>query len=405
MKFKLKIILIVIILTTSVIIIKGIKENKAIENYNNIFKEYVIKGTDNNLEFENQYKGKKYKFNKFEFNRIISLDDERVIFEKDTLGMIRSKKETNKESKEIINTEYKYVSLLGDRIIVSKDEKYGLLDLELNLVVPAIYTWLSGSVESDILTAKLEEKIGYINKRNEKIVPFEYENGTTEKLNMMIVMKDKKIGVIDRNSNIIIDFKYDAIYYDDRNNFLVKEEENYYSVNLKEKKKEKIDVSWVGVVKENIAFYEKDGKFGLMKLTGEKLTENLYEEFPMNYNDMIIGKLENKYGLINQQGEKIVEFKYDYIIPLGNYVYEVGIDEKDKIEIIDNKGKYLIDGNYDNITELNKTYLILSKDKKTILFNKNKKSYEEIDEILGRNKELFIYKKENKTYVKKLKER
>ncbi|MGL5123369.1 MAG: WG repeat-containing protein [Fusobacteriaceae bacterium] len=404
MKLKFKLIFFVIIVIGFYYYFKETKKKLPIENYHSIFKEYLIKIDDTNIVFENQYKGKNYnfkksefselEFNKSNFGNIIYFDDEKIIILKDTLSVI--------SKNQIKKTKFEFVKLLDDKLIVSYQGKYGLLDMKLNVKVPPIYTRLSGEENSNILLGQLEDKVGYLNKTNEIIVPFEYENGATEKLDMMIVMKDKKIGVIDLKENIILELKYEEIYYNDKENFIVKENEDYYSVSVKEKTKEKIDATWIGVVKEDIAFYEKDGKFGLIKLTGEKITENLYSEFPVNYKDVIIGKLKDKYGLINQLGEKRGEFKYDYILPLGNYIFEAGIDKKDKILLIDNNGKFLIEENYEDITELNKTYLILTRDNKKILFNKNNITYKEVEEVIATNSQLFVYKKDNKIYVKKI---
>ncbi|MGL6063482.1 MAG: WG repeat-containing protein [Fusobacteriaceae bacterium] len=395
MRFKFKLILLVIIIGVSIVLGKRLIKKIPIENYNSTFGEYVVKVEDKKIKFENQYKEETYIFDKFEFDKIISLDAEQVIYEKGTLSSVNQGK--------VKNTEFKLVSSLGDTLIVSKDNKYGLLDKNLNILVPVEYDWLSGSSTSEILLGKLGEKIGYINKKNEKVVPFEYKNGTTEKLGMVIVSKDKKIGVIDLKSNIVLDFKYEAVYYNDKENFIVKEEGVYYSINREKKKKEKIDATWIGIVKEDIGFYEKDGKFGIIKLTGEKIIENLYDELSMNYRDLIIGKQENKYGLIDNQGKKQTEFKYDYLIPLGNYVFEGGIEVEDKFEIINNNGKVFLKEDYENITELNKKYLVLRKDNKQILYNKEKDSSEEVDEILSVNPDLFVYKKDKKVYAKKIK--
>ncbi|MGL5639367.1 MAG: WG repeat-containing protein [Cetobacterium sp.] len=365
-------------------------------SYKGLFEEYVIEMNDDILELRNQYKTKSYKLPNFDYDKVISINDKGLtVIENDRLSLRR----TNYIKK----SNFKFIQSLDDVMIVSEGDKYGLLDENLNIIISPKYEELNGSKESSLLRAKLRDKVGYITKRGEVVLPFVYENGFVERAGVIVLKKDGKIGAISKEGETILEFKYDAIFYNDNESFIVKEGAFYYSINISENKKEKLDLTWFGVVKKDKAFYEKDGKFGVIKLNGEKITENLYTEFPMNYNNLIIAKLNEKYGLIDNEGKIVTPIMYDYIIPIGRYFFEAGIDSEDRVEIIDKDGEFILDGHYDNFIELNKTYLILEKNKTKKVINKITHRFENIDEIVNYNKDLLVYKRDNKIFVKKIK--
>lgn len=365
-------------------------------SYKGLFEEYVIEMNDDILELRNQYKTKSYKLPNFDYDKVISINDK-------GLTVIKNDRLSLRRTNYIKKSSFKFIQSLDDVMIVSEDDKYGLLDENLNIIISPKYEELNGSKESSLLRAKLRDKVGYITKRGEVVLPFVYENGFVERDGVIVLKKDGKIGAISKEGETILEFKYDAIFYNDNESFIVKEGAFYYSINIAENKKEKLDLTWFGVVKKDKAFYEKDGKFGVIKLNGEKITENLYTEFPMNYNNLIIAKLGEKYGLIDNEGKIITPIMYDYIIPIGRYFFEAGIDSEDRVEIIDKDGEFILDGHYDNFIELNKTYLILEKNKAKKVINKVTHRFENIDEIVNYNKDLLVYKKDNKIFVKKIK--
>ncbi|MGL5725308.1 WG repeat-containing protein [Cetobacterium sp.] len=365
-------------------------------SYKGLFEEYVIEMNDDILELRNQYKTKSYKLPNFDYDKVISINDK-------GLTVIKNDRLSLRRTNYIKKSSFKFIQSLDDVMIVSEDDKYGLLDENLNIIISPKYEELNGSKESSLLRAKLRDKVGYITKRGEVVLPFVYENGFVERDGVIVLKKDGKIGAISKDGGTILEFKYDAIFYNDNESFIVKEGAFYYSINIAENKKEKLDLTWFGVVKKDKAFYEKDGKFGVIKLNGEKIIENLYTEFPMNYNNLIIAKLHEKYGLIDNEGKIVTPIMYDYIIPIGRYFFEAGIDSEDRVEIIDEDGKFILDGHYDNFIELNKTYLILEKNKIKKIINRITRRSENIDEIVNYNKDLLVYKRDNKIFVKKIK--
>ncbi len=66
---------------------------------------------------------------------------------------------------------------------------------------------------------------------------------------------------------------------------------------------------------KNLLKYEKDNKYGLINLKGEKIIDAIYDEIEgLNYKEgELLVKKDNKYGVINNKGVELIKTKYDYI--------------------------------------------------------------------------------------------
>ena len=98
-------------------------------------------------------------------------------------------------------------------IIKNKDEKYGLIDKEGNIIVDCIYDFLYNSTTNDEYIALKDNKYGIINSKNEILLNFEYEF-IYYKGNYKIAIKDNKVGVF-YNNKLIVD--YVIPYYESSN--------------------------------------------------------------------------------------------------------------------------------------------------------------------------------------------
>jgi hypothetical protein len=106
----------------------------------------------------------------------------------------------------------------------------------------------------EALPVKIKGKYGYINVRNEILIPFEYEDAdrfrSLENISFAIVKKNGKYGVIDINNKVLIDFVYDELlfipnleYYHDHQQqekgfdcFYAVKDDYSTQINLKEKR-------------------------------------------------------------------------------------------------------------------------------------------------------------------------
>ncbi len=72
---------------------------------------------------------------------------------------------------------------------------------------------------------------------------------------------------------------------------------------------------------KTVLSYKEDGKYGLIDYNGKKVTKAIYEEInSVPYKEgEILAKKEGKYGVINNKGVTLIEFEYDIIEGDGFY--------------------------------------------------------------------------------------
>jgi hypothetical protein len=112
---------------------------------------------------------------------------------------------------------YKYKD---NKYLAMKDNKYGIIDVNNNVVVPFDYDTLDNPHDDSInyLIAKKDNKYGVINDSNEIIIPFNYDtllfefNHNSESKNTAFIgfafEKDNKYGIIDKSGKEIIKPEY-----------------------------------------------------------------------------------------------------------------------------------------------------------------------------------------------------
>lgn len=325
-------------------------------------------------------------YNEVEFN----LEEKRVVFifdEKNILFQDENMLENTIGDKlEVENLQS--ISIEDGYIIVKANEKYGVYNNRLKLIIPIEYSYISKG-ERLFLVEDKNGKYGYLNLEGEIQVPFQYDIGNLDKNGEIVVYQDGKVGVIDNNNKTKIDIKYDdliSLYpYT-----LTKSEGNFYLYSPDLSKK-KLDISWVGFYNGETLFYEKDSKFGLMGKDGKKLTRNIYDELGQRNGDIIITKKGKKYSFVDQKGIDSINI-YDYILPIGDNFYIAGNDENNNAVILNCYGnKILYEDNYSEYQEINKDFLIATNNENSKLLNKAGKFVDNIDGILARNEKWLVY--------------
>ncbi len=156
---------------------------------------------------------------------------------------------------------------------------------------------------------------------------YEVEKITDYKYFISRAANEQKFGVIDVQGNVILPEEYDMVAIpnpskpvfickqDDRN--IAKNElgeqiyTQYENVEALQLKNVATDVPY----EKSVIKYEKNGKYGLLNLAGETVTDAIYEEIDtLQYKEgELLVKKDGKYGLINYHGATLVNTEYDQI--------------------------------------------------------------------------------------------
>ena len=283
----------------------------------------TILGESNYLILEKENKSVIYDFVKKE-ESIDTLDKTRIINNaNDEYALSLTKKETtknyylnSKDNKliELTETENATPMEINDGLVtfIDKDKKFFTYELTTSKIrrFTGDYSYLSPTKNDLILVANSEGAYGYINDNEEVIIPYEYQEGTTDFGNngYAIVRKNDKYGTISKTGEVVIPIKYTDLEMLD---------ENYLTI-IDQKKRSIIDK------------------------TGKSLSKEYSGIANNNNNDLLIVMTKDKkYGIIDRKGKVIVEAKYEYISSSDKYfIFKVAARNyqiKTKEEIIDKK--------------------------------------------------------------------
>ena len=119
-----------------------------------------------------------------------------------------------KELKIIEDKEYEYMEELFHHegfFQVSKNNKYGIIDKDRNIIIPLIYDEYLMDSESSYITACKDNRWGIIDLNNNIIIPFEYETVRDYLPKSIIAKKNGKYGFININNEPLTEFKYDDL--------------------------------------------------------------------------------------------------------------------------------------------------------------------------------------------------
>ena len=200
----------------------------------------------------------------------------------------------------------------------------------------------------------------------------DYSNGTykTKVLNSKekeVIKNFNKVEAIancDENQNI---------WYEN-NVFKVEKNGKYGLINYSGKELLSPDYDSIKPVQgvENSLIIEKDNSFGLCDDAGNIIIEPKYKEILKIGNDYkngyIVVDTNDKYGVIGFDKEVILETKYNQIKGVcGEDIYV--IKENDKYVIINKSGEKIINNSFDDVSSLNKEYIVAVKDGKYGVIN------------------------------------
>lgn len=173
--------------------------------------------------------------------------------------------------------------------------------------------------------------------------------------------------------------------------------------------KDKNDNLWYD---QDILKVQKEGKWGLIKISGEEILPTEYEEIQaiLGIENSYKIKKEGKYGIVNNEGKIVVEPKYADIDVLGenNKTGFIVKDENNKYGIIDYSNNSILEIKYDGIEKIygNDLYVAISDGKQILVNKKNEevltKGFDSIKQILDSQENAVIFVNSNKYGVMNL---
>ena len=186
------------------------------------------------------------------------------------------------------NNDHKLLDVNSKMYYVKKDNKIGLVNDELEVVVEPSYDEISNFNEGYAYVKK-DNKYGYINMQGELIIPLIYDDAEYFSEGLAPVVKDGKWGVIDINNDVKIDFMFKGYLNPFFDGLAVYRKREYPS---------------------NKGYYTND-KCGYINIKGEVVIEPIYRNAKRFINGVAIVEDKDLTYLINKDLKKINLSKSD----------------------------------------------------------------------------------------------
>lgn len=249
----------------------------------------------------------------------------------------------NTQGEQIVPFEYdnEFIAQYNIGLRVTKNKKRGIVDKKGLVIIPPIYDDIDPFYESDLknfIKVKIDEKFGIINLQGDIIVPVKFEwigeeNGFFK---VLTSSDNRKFGLYDKDGKIIAEPVYNWITHSLTTNskliILERDSNSYNFLDQNNKLILKENVSSYGyVLDENrlLNFYknkgreliyvkDKLGKFGVLNESSEKLVvpliyDQIIQSFESSKHTYFSVKKGNKFGLINEINEIVIPISYDNI--------------------------------------------------------------------------------------------
>ena len=277
-----------------------------------------------------------------------------------------------------------------------------------NIIILVILAIIIIAIAGYFATQKIQEK----NKK--------YEIETISEYKYFVLKENDKYGVIDAKGNKIIEAKYENVKIPNPEKpvFICYEGENTKVIN---ENGEEIFTEYQNIeplrlknilsdlmYEKSILKYSKDGKYGIIDLSGKKITNAIYEDIDtLQFKEgELLVKKDGKYGVINIKGATIVKAQYDKIevdkfYEEGNlykkagYIVSKTTEEGYRYGYVNLEGKEIIEIKYNDlyrVMEVNSddAYIICAENGKYGLLKNNEK-------IIDNEYQSLLYNESNNT--------
>ena len=264
------------------------------------------------------------------------------------------------------------------KFIVSKYNKYGVIDILANKIIPTTYDCIENS--GDFFITKLGKNYGVLNDQGQKIVDFSFESITKTANNNFIVTKNinnvkSTVGLISSKGEGILEAIYTYISEVDATTFNVTFNNQCYLIDqsgtvISQKYTSLDPLSYVS----STNLYLKAGlknKQGLINIKGEVIIPLLYESLNEAGDYIIVSntipKVGSRYGIIDQKGKVVLELKYKSIYFCGNNLFSINTNNLPKSTVNDCKlysltsNSFLTKDSFDSINQVENGLLMVEK--------------------------------------------
>ena len=184
---------------------------------------------------------------------------------------------------------YPHYDKQSETISVQKDGKYGLLDMQGEIICEPLYDDIHLLRNGNFIVGK-EKSWSLINRQGEILKNLEYDRVIKFVDGFAVVALGGKEGIIDESGNVLVELKYDEI-------------------------RSLESISKYGEERKFAKYFEAciDGKWGFLNKHGKEMSPFVYDDIQMgDFEGGFVRVCKNgKWGFVNDKCEEMCEFKYE----------------------------------------------------------------------------------------------
>jgi hypothetical protein len=280
------------------------------------------------------------------------------------------------------NLSYTKVESSGDGMFgFEKDGKFGYLDKNGNVVIPANYVYESNTktipgFQKGMVKLKKDKKYGVLDKTGKTIIPFEYDGLYTSNgkyISVYNTINGKNTwGVVSMQNKVLIPIAYDQLQVDS-NLIGVKQNGKWGMKDVSGKEILPIEFESLTPYAQNqVILAQKGSQYGFIDAKGKWLFEKVKSVYTLNgcYQGMIVCIVNGKHGYLDMKGNEVITTKYDNahsfnklgLAKVGKK--STGTNAATLWGYIDKKGNEVIPVQYESIGEFYNGF-VYAKDRET----------------------------------------
>lgn len=273
-----------------------------------------------------------------------------------------------------------------------KDGKYGLIDLDGNVITEAIYDNISSvTYKEGMLLVEQDEKLGIININGITVIDIEYDNITVDNYYNEETQYEKtgfivcqigdygyRYGYVNYKGDVLLETEYTEVsritdIQDDDDVYIIAYKDGQAGV--VKNKKTILDYQYESILYNslnNLFTIQRNGKYGIAELNGDIRIEPQYSM--MIWCGVYINvEIDEEQKVIDAYGNDVTD-GYISKVPTSDGEHSIVYGEDDIYKIIDNDGNVIIDKNYSYIEDLGNNYYIVASSQKNGIIDLTGKS-------------------------------
>ena len=266
----------------------------------------------------------------------------------------------------ILPLKYSEINSNKNGYTVTLNEKMGLFNSEGKEIIPISYRWIyTDKIDDNIpIVAKLDGKEGYINTKNEWVIPPTYRDAFAFRQGVAIVKKGRNYMCINLKGEAVIQ---------DFDNYVIEPSDNTYIVGVRKECKYMVYdlngnlLDTYNLLRNNrsddaIFAVKKGSKWGYIDGYGKVIIPLEYEEVGNFSEGLAAVRKDNKWGYINLKNEVVIPFEFTNrgVSSFKNGVAKYYTDSG--IGLINLKGEIIAEPKYNSIQYLRENVAIVSFD-------------------------------------------